>query len=205
MGVSTVRKIKSKLNLNSSPYPAAAMLVLSIRTEEHTIRSMELLHREITWNYSYKELLDLSAGTEIIYNDVTRYSLQKQQNLQYWNQHYTFEINLYLPKGFSFASDIDYTTRSGLTQGYNLWMLFYLMQVLPNRYLQIRRENSGCRYTIYWARILALAATVTRIIIEDASYNVLKRFWQLSFTYNNQPLSRVKILRLPAAGTVISR
>ena len=86
--------IKSKLNLNSAL--SQSHNAGFINAQKNNINTWNA-SQEITWNYSYKEMLDLGAGTEIIYNNV-RYSLQNQQNMQYWNQHYTFEINVYLPK-----------------------------------------------------------------------------------------------------------
>ncbi|HTE09896.1 MAG TPA: outer membrane beta-barrel protein [Chitinophagaceae bacterium] len=174
-----VKKIKSKLNLNSSL--AKTHNIGFVNAGKNNINAWNA-SQELTWNYTYKELLDLSAGAELIYNDV-KYSLQKQQNVQYWNQHYTFEINLYLPKGFSFASDVDYTTRSGLAQGYNLtavlWNAGIAKQVFKNKKGELRFQV----YDILNQNI-GVSRSSNQNYIEDLSYNVLKRFWQLSFTYN---------------------
>lgn len=174
-----LRKIKSKLNLNSSV--SNSRNIGFVNTRKNNIRSWNA-SQEITWNYNYKELLDLGAGAEIIYNDVN-YSLQKQQNLQYWNQHYRFDINLYLPGGFSFSSDIDCTTRSGLAQGFNLsavlWNAGLAKQVFKNK-------KGECRLQVYdiLSQNIGVNRSSNQNYIEDVSYNVLKRFWQLSFTYN---------------------
>ncbi|MEO5682832.1 MAG: outer membrane beta-barrel family protein [Chitinophagaceae bacterium] len=174
-----VKKIKSKLNLNSAITKSRNIgFVNNVKNNIHAWNASQ----ELVWNYNYKELLDLSAGAEVIYNDV-RYSLQNQQNLQYWNQHYTAEINIYLPKGFSFSSDIDYTTRSGLTQGYNLnavlWNAGVAKQVFNNKKGELRLQV----YDILNQNI-GISRNSSQNYIEDLSYNVLKRFWQLSFTYN---------------------
>ncbi len=174
-----LRKIKSKLNLNSAV--SNSRNIGFVNAQKNNILSWSA-SQEITWNYTYKELLDLGAGAEIIYNDVN-YSLQKQQNLQYWSQHYTFDINLYLPGGFSFASDIDYTTRSGLAQGYNLsavlWNAGLAKQVFKNKKGEFRLQV----YDIL-SQNIGVNRSSNQNYIEDASYTVLKRFWQLSFTYN---------------------
>ncbi|MEP6728621.1 MAG: TonB-dependent receptor [Bacteroidota bacterium] len=174
-----VKKIKSKLNLNSAL--SQSHNIGFVNTLKNNINAWNA-SQEIVWNYNYKELLDLSAGAEVIYNDV-KYSLQNQQNLQYWSQHYTFEINLYLPKGFSFASDVDYTTRSGLTQGYNLhavlWNAGIAKQVFKNKKGEFRLQV----YDIL-SQNVGVSRNNNQNYIEDLSYNVLKRFWQLSFTYN---------------------
>ena len=174
-----VRKLKSKLNLNSSL--TQSRNIGFVNAEKNNINAWNAL-QELTWNYGYKELLDISAGAEITYNNI-HYSLQSQQNVQYWNQHYTFEINLYLPGGFSFASDADYTTRSGLSQGYNLravlWNAGIAKQVFKNK-------KGEFRFQVYdiLSQNIGVNRSTNQNYIEDLSYNVLKRFWQLSFTYN---------------------
>jgi hypothetical protein len=188
-----VKKIKSKLNLNSSV--SKSFNIGFVNAEKNNINSWNA-SQELVWNYNYKELFDLSAGAEVIYNDV-RYSLQKQQNVQYWNQHYTFEANLYLPKGFSLASDVDYTTRSGLTQGYNLdavlWNAGIAKQVFKNK-------KGELRFQVYdlLNQNIGVSRSSNQNYIEDLSYNVLKRFWQLSFTYN---LSRFAGKNIAAPGS----
>jgi len=188
-----VKQIKSKLNLNTGL--SKNYNIGFINAEKNKIHSWTA-SQEIVWDYNYKEKLDLSAGAEIIYNDV-QYSLQKQQNLQYWNQHYTFEINLYLPAGFSMASDVDYTTRSGLTQGYNLhavlWNAGIAKQVFKNKKGEFRLQV----YDILNQNI-GVSRNSNQNYIEDLSYNVLKRYWQLSFTYN---LSRFAGKNIAAPGS----
>jgi len=188
-----VKKIKSKLNLNSSLAQSRNIgFINGARNNSNAWNAAQ----ELTWNYSYKEVVDLSAGASAEYNDV-RYSLQSQQNLQYWNQHYTFEINLYLPGSFSFASDVDYSTRSGLTQGYNqnavLWNAGIAKQVFKNKKGEVRLQV----YDILNQNI-GISRSSNQNYIEDLSYNVLKRFWQLSFTYN---LSRFAGKNIAAPGS----
>jgi len=174
-----LRKLKSRLNLNSAlsqNYNAGF-----INSQKNNINTWNA-SQEITWNYNYKEVLDLGAGMEITWNKV-RYSIQRQQNIQYWNQHYTFDVNLYLPKGFSIATDIDYTTRSGLAQGYNLqavlWNAGIAKQVFKNKKGELRLQV----YDLL-SQNTGVSRSSNQNYIEDKSYNVLKRFWQLSFTYN---------------------
>ncbi|MFT3932587.1 MAG: outer membrane beta-barrel family protein [Chitinophagaceae bacterium] len=174
-----LRKLKSNLNLNSAV--SQSRNIGFVNAAKNNINTWTA-SQEITLNYNYKELFDIAAGTEIGYNDV-RYSLQSQQNLQYWNQHYTFETNFYFPKGFSVSSDVDYTTRSGLSQGYNLnaviWNAGIAKQVFKNKKGEFRLQV----YDMLNQNV-GVSRNSNQNYIEDLSYNVLKRFWQLSFTYN---------------------
>ena len=110
-----IRKIKSNLNLNSNIlYDHNASLVNDVRNNSNSWT----ISAGADLNFYYKELLDITGGAKINYNDV-RYSLQPDQNMHYWTQNYTLDFNIYLPKGFSIATDIDYIHRTGLPEGYN--------------------------------------------------------------------------------------
>ncbi len=174
-----VRKLKSKLNLNSAL--AESHTVGFVNTQRNNINTLTA-SQEITWNYSLLEWLDLGAGTEITYNKVS-YSLQGQPGINYWAQHYTFDMNLYLPHGFSIASDIDYTTRNGLAQGYNineaLWNAGIARQVFKSKQGEFRLQV----YDIL-NQHTGISRSSNQNYIEDKSYNVLKRYFQFSFTYN---------------------
>ena len=174
-----VKKLKTNINLNSGI------------SKNHTIGFLNgaknnintwTASQELSLTYSYKELLDINAGATAGYNNAN-YTLQKQQNTQYWNQDYSFETNLYLPKGFSIATDINYTKRSGLTQGYNtkaiIWNAGLAKQLFKNK----KGEISIQVYDILNQNI-GVNRSINQNYIEDDSYNVLQRFWQLSFTFN---------------------
>lgn len=173
-----IRFIKSKLNLNSALSQNHNIGFVNMQRNNINAWSAS---QEITLNYSYKELLDLAAGTEIGWNN-TQYSLQPQQNVQYWSQHYTFEVNVYLPKGFGLSSDVDYTTRSGLSQGYNLHACLWNAGIAK---LVFKNNKGEFRLQVYdiLNQNIGVNRSSNQNYIEDKSYNVLKRFLQFSFTY----------------------
>lgn len=174
-----IRKIKSNLNLNSDiMYDRGANLVNDVRNNSNSWSASQ----EAELNFYYKELLDITAGARVNYNDV-RYSLQPDQNMHYWTQNYSFDFNIYLPKGFSVATDIDYIRRTGLPEGYNtspfIWNAGLAKQLFKNKKGEIRfqvfdilKQNIG------------LTRNTNQNYIQDISYKVLSRYWLISFTYN---------------------
>jgi hypothetical protein len=174
-----LRKIKSDLNLNSSIlYDHNASLVNDVRNNSNgwTISEGAEL------NFYYKELLNIAGGAKVDYNDV-RYSLQPEQNMHYWTQNYTLDFNIYLPKGFSIATDVDYIHRTGLSEGYNtspvIWNAGLAKQLFKNKKGEIRlqvfdilKQNVG------------ISRNTSNNYIQDISYKVLSRYWLVSFTYN---------------------
>ncbi|HMH20598.1 MAG TPA: outer membrane beta-barrel family protein, partial [Puia sp.] len=174
-----VRAIKSTLNLNGNiQYDHNANLVNGVRNNGNDWT----LAQGADLNFVYKESFDLTAGIRAEYNDA-RYALQPLMNQSYWSEEYTADLNWYLPKGFSMASDLDYIHRSGLPAGYNtsplIWNAGLAKQFLKSKKATLRmqvfdilKQNTG------------FARNTGQNNIEDVSYRVLNRYWLLSFTYN---------------------
>ena len=174
-----IRKLHSTVNLKSDvSYDHNASLVNGVRNNGNTWT----LGQGADVNFSYKELLDISGGAKVEYNDA-RYSLLPGQNQQYWTETYNLDLNWYLPKGLSFASDLSYIHRSGLPAGYNtspfVWNAGVASQLFKNRrgllrlqVFDILRQNTG------------FTRNTSQNYIDDMSYQVLNRYWLLSFTYS---------------------
>lgn len=174
-----IRAIKSMVNLKSElQYDHNASLVNGARNNGNTWTAGQGADLQ----FSYKELLDISGGGKVEYNDV-RYSLQPGQNQHYWTETYTFDVNWYLTKVLSFASDLNYIHRTGLPPGYNssplVWNAGVAAQVFRNKkglfrlqVFDILRQNTG------------FSRNTSQNYIDDVSYKVLNRYWLLSFTYS---------------------
>lgn len=174
-----IRPIRSMVNLKSDlRYDHNASLVNGARNNGNTWT----MGQGADLQFSYKELLDISGGAKVEYNDA-RYSLQPGQNQHYWTETYTLDFNWYLTKVFSLASDLDYVHRSGLPAGYNssplVWNAGVAAQVCKNKrgmfrlqVFDILRQNTG------------FSRNTSQNYIDDVSYQVLNRYWLLSFTYS---------------------
>ena len=173
-----LRALKSNLNLNSSVrYDHNASLVNGVRNNGNTWT----LSQGADLNFIYKELLDITGGIKVDYND-TRYSLQPGQNQHYWTSTYTVDFSWYLPGKLSIASDLDYIHRSGLPAGYTnsplVWNAGLAKKVFKNQKGTIRmqvfdllKQNTG------------FSRSTSQNYIDDLSYKVLNRYWLLSFSY----------------------
>ncbi|HEY4061791.1 MAG TPA: outer membrane beta-barrel protein [Puia sp.] len=173
-----LRSIRSNLNLNSRvSYDHNASLVNGARNTGNTWT----VGQGANLNFVYKEQFDISGGVNVNYNDA-RYSLQPGQGQVYWTESYTADFNWYGPKGFSVASDLDYTHRSGLPAGYNssplVWNAGLAKKLFKNQKGTIRlqvfdllKQNTG------------FSRSTNQNYIDDQSYRVLNRYWLVSFTY----------------------
>jgi hypothetical protein len=196
-----IRKIKTTVNVNSTvAYDHNASLVNGARNNSNNWTISE----GMDLSYFYKEKLDITAGAKIDYAD-SRYSLQPGENQINWTQNYNVDFNLYLPKGFSLATDLNYTHRTGLTAGYDvsplIWNAGIAKQLFKNKKAEIRLQV----FDILKQNI-GISRNTNQNYIQDISYQTLNRYWLLSFTYNinrfagksisggSQPNNNVKVI-----------
>ena len=180
-----IAKVKANLNLSTSGNFNHNINLLFNKakqfSEENKINTLTLTERP-SLNYTYKELFDVSLNAGITWYNTT-YSLQSTQNNSYFSHNYGLDMNWYLPGGFTVENDIDYTLNTGRAQGFNpkifLWNANLAKSIFKNKKGQLRLD-------IY--DLLNQNKGVTRNTngnyIEDQTYNVLKRYVLLSFTYN---------------------
>ncbi|HYE54918.1 MAG TPA: outer membrane beta-barrel family protein [Chitinophagaceae bacterium] len=174
-----VRSIKSNLNGNTNI--SQSRNVNFVDGSRNVIHNMSLA-QELSLNFVHKEALDITLGTMVSYNRV-RYSITNEGNTNYWNQEYSLDANIYLPHGFSIASEFSFIRNTGYATGFNtnvpLWNAGIAKQLFKNKKGEIRlqvfdllNENIG------------ISRNANQNYIEDVSSRVLNRYFLLSFTYN---------------------
>jgi hypothetical protein len=174
-----IKPIKSSLNLSTNIVHSKN--INFINTAENIINSWNIT-QEANLNFVHKELLDLTAGANVSYNRV-RYSLPGQQNANYWNQEYSLDMNIYLPHGFSVASEFTFTQNTGYSNGYNadvaLWNAGLAKQLFKNKKGEIKAQI----FDILNQNV-GISRNANQNYIEDVATKILNRYFLLSFTYN---------------------
>ena len=140
------------------------------------------MSEKVSVNYTFKELFDVAVGGGVNWNN-TKYSLQAEQNTNYFAYTANFDFNAYLPGGFTAGTDVDYTSNTGRADGFNtkftLWNAYVSKSFLKNKRGEIKlsindilNQNTG------------ISRNSNANYIEDTRYTVLKRYAMLTFTYS---------------------
>lgn len=150
-------------------------------SEQNKINTLMLSERG-TLNYTFKELFDVSLTAGVNWYNTT-YSIQSSQNNNYFSHDYGIDLNWYLPGGFVLENDIDYTLNTGRAAGYNPKILLWNANITKSVF---KNKKGEFKLNVY--DLLNQNQGVTRNTngnyIEDQTYNVLKRYVMLTFTYS---------------------
>jgi hypothetical protein len=173
-----LKKLSTFINLNT-----VLAFNRDISYVNGTKGSMENLNisQALTFNYTHKDLFDLSTAVTANYNGV-RYTLQKDNNINYFNYHFYFNCNINLPLGFHIGGNIDYMLNAGRAAGYNQDVVILNSFVSKNlfRHQQGLLKLQGFDLL---NRNLSITRNVGESYVEDVRMKVLQRFFMLSFSY----------------------
>jgi len=134
-----------------------------------------------TFNYTYKELFDISTGASANYS-AARYDIQPSNNTNYFNYNFSFDYNVNLPAGFIIGSDLNYALNAGRAAGYNVDVT--MLNAFISKSLFKKKQGL---IKLYGYDILNRNVSISRNTgenyIQDVNNMVLQRYFMLSFTY----------------------
>ncbi|HWB28038.1 MAG TPA: TonB-dependent receptor [Chitinophagaceae bacterium] len=136
----------------------------------------------VSLNYSKDDKIDLELSASVTLN-TSKYSLQPGLNTNYMRQKYGIDMTNYLPWNLSLHNEFTYILNTGRTGGYNtnipLWNASIAKSFL---------KNSRGELKLSVADLLDKNTGITRNSSEgyiiDEKYNVLRRYFLLTFTYS---------------------
>jgi Outer membrane protein beta-barrel family/Carboxypeptidase regulatory-like domain len=140
------------------------------------------LSQNLSLNYSYKELYDISFSAAGTYNQA-RYSIQKNNNSSFFNYTLSSDFNYNFKKNWSLQTDVDvnaYTGRgAAFNQTFGIWNASLSKSFL-------KKKEAVLKLTVY--DILKQNRSINRTVgdgfIEDIQSQVLTRYVMLTFSYN---------------------
>jgi len=136
----------------------------------------------IIWTTNLKEKWDINFTSNTTYN-IARYTLQPDQDADYFSQYLSTEITYYTKSGWNFATDFDYTYNGGRSSGYNTSIPLLNASISK----QVFKNKAG-EIKFYLFDLLNQNQSVTRSVssnyIQDLQTKVLTKYFVVSFTYN---------------------
>ncbi|MBW0179042.1 TonB-dependent receptor [Sediminibacterium sp.] len=134
-------------------------------------------------NYSFAQdgLMDINASARLSISKAT-YSLQPMLNTNYLQQTYNVEMNNYLPLGLVMNNSFNYTVNSGRADGFNT-KIPYWNASLAKGFMKNKRAELKLSVFDMLNKNIGINRSANQNYIEDTRYNVLQRYFLLSFTY----------------------
>jgi hypothetical protein len=174
-----IKKPKSNLNLMANVSRSQTQtLVNSISNFTRNTN----LGGTISWTTNIKEGFDMNFSSNSNLT-MARYTLQPQQNGDFFSQTISTEATIYSKSGWVFSTDFDYIYNAGRSEGFNtsipLWNASLSKQMLKNKAGELK-------FYVFdlLNQNISISRNVTSNFIQDLQTRVLKRYFMISFTYN---------------------
>ena len=174
-----LKKLKSRLEIESNI--TYNNNVSFINGDKNIIKNLSIGPR-INYNFDIDTIISLQLIARLAYNN-TRYTLQPTFNNKYFQQAYSIDITNYLSGGISFNNQFTYTLNTGRTDGFNtsvpLWNVSLAKSFMKNKRAEVKFSVMDLLN-----KNLGITRSVNQNYIVDQKYNVLNRYFLLSFTYS---------------------
>ena len=152
-----------------------------VNNEKNISKNLTLRQR-LSFSYDLGDILDLDLGGSVNYNKVS-YSLQPNQNTNYFDYNFSTDFELHLLRSFLLGSDFDYTVNTGRAAGYNQSV------AMLNPYLGkefFKNKQGMLKFQVFdlLNQNVSIERNIGATYIEDTETKVLSRYFLLTFTYN---------------------
>jgi hypothetical protein len=136
----------------------------------------------IIWTTNLKEKWDINLTSNSMYNLVS-YTLQPNQNENFFSQFVSVEATYYTKSGWSISSDFDYTYNAGRASGFNTSIPLFNASIAK----QVFKNKAG-EIKLYVFDLFKQNQSITRNVtasyVQDVNTTVLQQYFLVSFTYN---------------------
>ncbi len=174
-----LKKLKSRIEVGSSVnYGKNADFV---NGERNNISNISM-GPNVSYNFSIDNKIDLQLSGRLSVNN-SKYSLQKEANNNYLQQNYGIDLTNYFHGGIILNNQFNYILNTGRANGFNtkvpLWNASLSKGFMKNK----RGEFKLSAYDLL-NKNKGIRRSSNQGYIVDEKYNVLQRYFLLSFTYS---------------------
>lgn len=132
-------------------------------------------------SYFKDKVIDIQTSANLRINRAT-YTLQPQLNNNFLTQVYQTEVTNYLPWGLILNNNLNYSINTGRGDGFNTDIPFWNTSIAKGFMKNKRLEAKFSVFDVL-NRNIGINRNVNQNYIEDLSYNVLQRYFLLTFTF----------------------
>ncbi len=173
-----LKKLKSRVDLGISANLFRNMSL--VNGVENAIDNYSITPN-IGYNFAIDTTIDISFRARLNLN-TAKYALQPQLNNSYVQQVFSFDMNNYLPGGLVLNNDLNMTVNSGRSDGFNASILLWNLS-LSKSFLKQKRAELRFSVMDLLNQNAGINRTANQNFVQDTRYNVLQRYFQLSFSY----------------------
>lgn len=176
-----LKKIHSRVNLglnagfnNNVSYSNGALNTIVIKS----------LGPSASFNYQLNEIVDIDLSARHSYS-ITNNEKNTSLNTNYLTRIYTADVTNYLPWGLVLNQSLNYTINSGRAPGYNTAIPIWNAGLSK---LFMKNKRGEIKLSVYdlLDKSAGVSRTVSQSQIIDQQYNVISRYFLMSFTYSLQ-------------------
>jgi hypothetical protein len=175
----TLKKLKSRIDVGSNI--SYNRNIAFLNNEQNLISNLSI-GPNFSWNFGIDDVIDLRVTSRFSISKAT-YSLQPQLNTNYLQQTYGGEMTNYLPWSLVLNNQFNYVLNTGRTDGFNtqvpLWNASVAKSFLKNKRAEVKLTAFDLLN-----RNIGITRSANQSYIVDQRYNVLNRYFLLSFTYS---------------------
>lgn len=174
-----LKKLKSRIEIGTSV--TVGKNASFINSQRNDINNTSI-GPNIAYDVNLDEKLDIRASARVTINN-SKYSLQQNTDNSYLQQRYGFEMVNYLPAKIILTNEFNYTINSGRSDGFNTSMPVWNAAVAKSL-LKNNRGEVKLSVTDLLKQNTGISRSSSLGYITDEKYNVLQRYFLLTFTYS---------------------
>ncbi len=174
-----LKKLKSRIEVGLNGTYGRS--ISYINAQENEILGFSL-RPNISYHFSIDNKIDIDAIASVSVNN-SKYSLQSFADNNYLQQNYGITMTNYLLWGLSCYNQFNYIINTGREDGFNtnvpLWNVSLAKSLLKNK-------RAECKLSVYdlLNKNTGITRSTSQVYITDEKYNVLRRYFLVSFTYS---------------------
>jgi len=174
-----LRKMFSRLEVGS--FFTEAQNVSFLNGVRNLIHSTTVGPR-FSFDYNRDNAIDVQLTAALSLNTGS-YSLQPALNTHYMRQNYGVNATGYLPWGISVHSEFNVLFNTGRTEGYNKTIALWNASIAKS---MLKHDRGEVKFGVMdlLNRNTGITRSVNQGSVVDEQYNVLRRYFLLSFTYS---------------------